>query len=173
MNEARSEVSHGIFHENEEAHENKQGRSSLDPGTDPQALGNDDGHARGSRRRDRLQARSRRPDRGRGRGIRGRGPWPGPGHDPSRRARGGTRNRRTQVREVNVLLDANALLALLLAEPAMERVLSLLREGGIAMTGANLAEVFDVGIRRKGHPPMRMAELVEPLLEGPITSIPL
>jgi len=74
---------------------------------------------------------------------------------------------------VNVLLDANALLALLLAEPAMERVLSLLREGRTAMTGANIAEVFDVGIRRKGLSPTRMAELVEPLLAGPITSIPV
>jgi PIN domain nuclease of toxin-antitoxin system len=74
---------------------------------------------------------------------------------------------------VNVLLDANALLALLLAEPAMERVLSLLREGRTAMTGANIAEVFDVGIRRKGLSPTRMSELVEPLLAGPITSIPV
>jgi hypothetical protein len=41
------------------------------------------------------------------------------------------------------------------------------------MTGANLAEVFDVGIRRKGLPLTRMVELVEPLLEGPITSIPV
>ncbi len=53
---------------------------------------------------------------------------------------------------MNVLLDANALLALLLAEPAMERVLSLLREGGIAMTGANLAEVLipvDLSLARR------------------------
>jgi PIN domain nuclease of toxin-antitoxin system len=74
---------------------------------------------------------------------------------------------------VNVLLDANALLAILLAEPAMNRVLSLLHEGRAAMTGANIVEVFDVGIRRKGLPPMRMAELVEPLFEGTIASIPV
>ncbi len=74
---------------------------------------------------------------------------------------------------MNVLLDANALLAVLLAEPAMDRVLSLLREGRTAMTGANIAEVFDVGIRRKGFPPARMVELVEPLFEGPIASIPV
>lgn len=72
-----------------------------------------------------------------------------------------------------ILLDANALLALLLGEPAMDRVLSLLREGKAAMTGANLAEVFDVGIRRKGLPPARMAELVEPLFAGYIASIPV
>jgi PIN domain nuclease of toxin-antitoxin system len=74
---------------------------------------------------------------------------------------------------VNVLLDANALLAVLLAEPAMDRVLSLLREGRTAMTGTNIAEVFDVGIRRKGLPPKRMTELIEPLLEGHIVSIPV
>lgn len=74
---------------------------------------------------------------------------------------------------MNVLLDANALLAVLLAEPAMGRVLSLLREGKAAMTGANLAEVFDIGIRRKGLPPARMAELIEPLFDGHIASIPI
>jgi PIN domain nuclease of toxin-antitoxin system len=74
---------------------------------------------------------------------------------------------------VNVLLDANAVLAVLLAEPAMDRVLPLLREGRSAMTGANIAEVFDVGIRRRGLSPARMAELVEPLFEGPIASIPV
>jgi PIN domain nuclease of toxin-antitoxin system len=74
---------------------------------------------------------------------------------------------------MNVLLDANALLAVLLAEPAMDRVLLLLREGRAAMTGANIAEVFDVGIRRKGLSSARMAELVDPLFEGHIASIPV
>jgi len=74
---------------------------------------------------------------------------------------------------VSVLLDANALLAVLVGEPAMDRVLPLLRGGKTAMTGANIAEVFDVGIRRKSLSPARMDELVEPLFEGPIASIPV
>lgn len=74
---------------------------------------------------------------------------------------------------MNVLLDANALLAVLLAEPAMELVVALLREGKAAMTGVNIAEVFDVGVRRKGFPLQRMTEFVEPLLDGPIVPIPV
>ncbi len=74
---------------------------------------------------------------------------------------------------MRVILDANALLAMLHGEPAMDRVLSILREGRAAMTGANVAEVFDVGIRRKGFAPARMRELVEPMFDGPITCIPV
>jgi PIN domain nuclease of toxin-antitoxin system len=74
---------------------------------------------------------------------------------------------------VSVLLDANALLAVLLGEPAMDRVLSLLHGGKAAMTGANIAEVFDVGLRRKGFSASRMAELVDPLFEGPIATVPV
>jgi PIN domain nuclease of toxin-antitoxin system len=74
---------------------------------------------------------------------------------------------------VRVLLDANALLAVLVIEPAMDRVLSLIRQGNAAMTGANIAEVFDVGVRRKGLSPARMTELVEPLFEGPIACVPV
>ena len=74
---------------------------------------------------------------------------------------------------MSILLDANALLAVLVAEPAMDRVLSLIRQGNTAMTGANIAEVFDVGIRRKGLSPARMTELVEPLFAGPISCIPI
>jgi len=74
---------------------------------------------------------------------------------------------------VSVLLDANALLAVLVAEPAMERVLSLIRQGNTAMTGANIAEVFDVGIRRKGLSSTRMTELVEPLFDGAIACVPV
>lgn len=74
---------------------------------------------------------------------------------------------------MSVLLDANALLAVLVAEPAMDRVLSLIRRGNAAMTGANIAEVFDVGIRRKGLSPARMTELVEPLFDGPIACVPV
>jgi len=74
---------------------------------------------------------------------------------------------------MRVLLDANALLAVLMTEPAMERVLSLIRQGNTAMTGVNIAEVFDVGVRRKGLSPTRMTELVEPLFEGLIACVPV
>ena len=74
---------------------------------------------------------------------------------------------------MSVLLDASALLAVLVAEPAMDRVLSLIRQGNTAMTGTNIAEVFDVGIRRKGLSPARMTELVEPLFDGPIACVPV
>lgn len=74
---------------------------------------------------------------------------------------------------MSVLLDANALLAVLVGEPAMDRVLSLIREGNTAMTGANIAEVFDVGIRRKKLSPQRMTDLVEPLFDGPIACVPV
>lgn len=74
---------------------------------------------------------------------------------------------------MRVLLDANALLAVLVGEPAMDRVLSILRQGSAAMTGANVAEVFEVGIRRKGLSPERMSEVVEPLFDGPIACVPV
>jgi PIN domain nuclease of toxin-antitoxin system len=55
----------------------------------------------------------------------------------------------------------------------MDRVLPILRQGSAAMTGANIAEVFDVGIRRKGLSPERMSEVVEPLFDGPIACVPV
>lgn len=69
------------------------------------------------------------------------------------------------------LLDANALIAVLLREPAMERVLEILRGGRAAMTAANIAEVFDVSVRRHGLPLAGVADVVEPLFEGPLTPI--
>jgi len=72
---------------------------------------------------------------------------------------------------VRALLDANALLAVILAEPAMERVLSILRGGTAAMTGANIAEVFDVAIRRKGFSRARVVDVVEPLFEGSVAPV--
>ncbi len=41
------------------------------------------------------------------------------------------------------------------------------------MTGANIAEVFDVGLRRKGFSASRMVELVDPLFDGPIAIVPV
>lgn len=39
------------------------------------------------------------------------------------------------------------------------------------MTGANIAEVFDVSVRRHGLPLARVGDVVEPLFEGPLTPI--
>jgi predicted nucleic acid-binding protein len=71
------------------------------------------------------------------------------------------------------LLDAYALIALILGEPAMEAVLAILREGRAAMTTSNVAEVFDVSVRRHGLPRPRVATVVEPLFDGPLTPIPV
>jgi predicted nucleic acid-binding protein len=71
------------------------------------------------------------------------------------------------------LLDANALIALILGEPAMERVQAILRQGAAAMTAANVAEVFDVSARRLDLSHERVATVVEPLFEGPLMPIPV
>jgi predicted nucleic acid-binding protein len=69
------------------------------------------------------------------------------------------------------LLDANALIAVIRGEAAMERVLSLLREGSAAITTMNLAEVYDSVSRKIGLSHARIADLIEPLIEGPLTPI--
>ncbi|HWA55447.1 MAG TPA: PIN domain-containing protein [Solirubrobacterales bacterium] len=69
------------------------------------------------------------------------------------------------------LLDANALIAVIRGEPAMEAVLAILGRGSVAMTTANVAEVYDRSVRRTGLALERVAEVVEPLFEGPIMSI--
>lgn len=69
------------------------------------------------------------------------------------------------------LLDANALIAVVCGEPAMERVLGILRAGSAAMTTANIAEVYDKLSRRAGLSHARVTDVIEPLFEGPITSI--
>src|ERR1051325_10790813 len=171
MHRPLREESHGNFNAHEETHENQQGWPGLDPGTDPQALGDDDDHARGPGRRARPQAGSRRPDRGRRGGVRRRRPRLWAGDDPSRRARSGTRSRRTQVRPVRTLLDANALVAVILGQSAMELVRGLLREGNAAMAAPNVVEVYDIATRREGLPAGRVAEFVEPLFEGTIEQV--
>ncbi len=70
-------------------------------------------------------------------------------------------------------LDANALIAVVRGEPAMEQVIAILREGSAAMTATNLAEVFDSAARRAQISPARIAEVIEPLLEGPLKPIPV
>lgn len=69
------------------------------------------------------------------------------------------------------LLDANALIAVIRGEPAMDRVLAILRRGSAAMTTANIAEVYDRSGRRAGLSKERVADVIEPLFEGPITPI--
>lgn len=74
---------------------------------------------------------------------------------------------------MRTLLDANALVAVILGEPAMKAVLGLLREGNGAMTGPNIAEVYDISSRREGLPAKRVAEVVDPLFEGAIEVLPV
>lgn len=69
------------------------------------------------------------------------------------------------------LLDANALIAVIRGEPAMEPVLAILRRGSVAMTTVNIAEVYDRAGRRTGLSHERVAEVIEPLFEGPIKPI--
>jgi predicted nucleic acid-binding protein len=69
------------------------------------------------------------------------------------------------------LLDANALIAVIRGEPAMEPALTILRRGSVAMTTANVAEVYDRSARRTGLSQERLAEVIEPLFEGPIVPI--
>jgi PIN domain nuclease of toxin-antitoxin system len=71
------------------------------------------------------------------------------------------------------LLDAYALIAFLVRGPATQQVRSILRHGDAAVATANLAEVLDVSARVHGVPIHRAAEILAPLLEGPVTTIPL
>ena len=71
------------------------------------------------------------------------------------------------------LLDAYALIAFLIGGPARAHVRAILREGDAAVATANLVEVLDVSQRVHGVPISRATEILEPLLEGPLTAIPL
>ncbi len=71
------------------------------------------------------------------------------------------------------LLDAYALIAFLAGGPAAAHVRALLREGDAAVATANLVEVLDVLQRVRGVAIPRVTELVDPLLEGPLTALPL
>jgi predicted nucleic acid-binding protein len=69
------------------------------------------------------------------------------------------------------LLDAYGLIALVRGEPAMDPVLAILRQGRVAMTTTNIAEVLDVTVRRHQIARRRVSAIVEPLFEGPIAPI--
>lgn len=72
---------------------------------------------------------------------------------------------------MRTLLDANALVAVILGEPAMEPVRGLLREGNAAMVAPNVVEVYDIAVRREGLPLEKVAEVVESLFEGTIEQL--
>lgn len=69
------------------------------------------------------------------------------------------------------LLDANALIAVICAEPAMDQVVGILRRGSVAMTTANIAEAYDKSSRRAGLSHAQVADVIEPLFAGPLTPI--
>lgn len=69
---------------------------------------------------------------------------------------------------MGLLLDAQALVALLRDEPAAAEVEGLLRRGEAAMTAPNLAETLDVLVRVDGYEPSVLHELIDPLGIGVI-----
>jgi predicted nucleic acid-binding protein len=71
------------------------------------------------------------------------------------------------------LLDAYALVAFLAGGPAATQVRGLLREGDTTVATANLAEALDVSARRFGLAVDRAMEVLEPLLDGTLGTVPL
>jgi predicted nucleic acid-binding protein len=71
------------------------------------------------------------------------------------------------------LLDAYALVAFMVGGPATPQVRAILREGDAAVASANLAETLDVSQRLYGLAIARAMEILEPLLEGPLTLVAL
>jgi predicted nucleic acid-binding protein len=74
---------------------------------------------------------------------------------------------------VSVLLDAFALIALLIEEPAAGDVEALLRRGEAAMPAINLAEALDVLQRVHGVSHERLDTIVTPLLSENIALLPV
>lgn len=71
------------------------------------------------------------------------------------------------------LLDAYALVAFLVGGPAAPQVRALLREGDALVATANLAEALDVSQRVYALPVARATEILDPLFEGTLESVPL
>lgn len=71
------------------------------------------------------------------------------------------------------LLDANALLALLLARPAEEEVATLLHRGGCATPTPCMTEVVDQLVRRRGLTPDQVVEQFGPLVDEAVSVRPL
>ncbi len=72
-----------------------------------------------------------------------------------------------------ILLDAYALIAFLVGGPATAQVRRILREGGVGVATANIAEALDVSQRLYRLPVPRATEILEPLFEGPLVAIDL
>jgi predicted nucleic acid-binding protein len=70
-------------------------------------------------------------------------------------------------------LDAYALIAFLVGGPAAVQVRAILREADAAVATANLTETLDVSERLYGVSVVRAMEVLDPLLESPLTSAPL
>jgi uncharacterized protein with PIN domain len=70
-----------------------------------------------------------------------------------------------------IYLDAGALLALLLDEPAAPDVEHMLRAGDVAITSVNYAEVTDQATRvqKRGH--TQLARAIDPLVTGDVLRI--
>lgn len=72
-----------------------------------------------------------------------------------------------------MLLDAYALVAFLVGGQAAPHVRAMLREGGASVATANLAEALDVSARIFGLPIERAMEVLEPLFDGILGTVPL
>lgn len=72
-----------------------------------------------------------------------------------------------------ILLDANALIALLRYEPAGPEVAELLRGRDCATPAPCLTEVVDRLIRRGGVPPEEVVDRLDPLIEGRLRVLPI
>lgn len=68
-----------------------------------------------------------------------------------------------------ILLDAQALVALLGGEPAAPEVEALLRAGDTGMSAINLAEALNVLARRFGIHVAEARAAIDPLTDGPLT----
>jgi predicted nucleic acid-binding protein len=71
------------------------------------------------------------------------------------------------------VLDAYGLVAFLVGGRAAEQVAAILRTGEASVPTANLAEALDVSERVRGMPIGRAMEILEPLFEGALATIPL
>lgn len=69
------------------------------------------------------------------------------------------------------VLDAYALIALTLDEPAAEEVARLLTTGDVAVTSLNYGEVLDQLVRARRVPEPRVRAVLEPLLDAPLARV--
>jgi PIN domain nuclease of toxin-antitoxin system len=72
---------------------------------------------------------------------------------------------------VRTVLDAYALIALTLDEPAAEEVARALREQDAAITSVNYGEALDQLVRARGLPEPRVRAALEPLLADSLARI--